>query len=403
MYNKKLNKYGEITTTQLLIVLIAALLTWVGVDYYSKNKEGKETFEEGPIISLPQEYNDELTKLKSAYKELEKLLKEKESAIKNLETIGTNTANLKKVLQDKIQSIKKLEKEIKEKDSEIARLEASGADTDVLKERRLELEEANKIIASLSESIKSTETELKNRNMDLENASSTINQLNTTNKSLSEGLKESEEGLRTARNLISVLYKENTTFKEEKKIIGTVRKKIKESAKGYSEDTDFKFKPVVLTQYITVELSQNEVATLCGITTGNADLRVTYKDNKVQYYVDLERLSDQDVQYDMDSRSINIYIASPKIDEDMVEVQSDPDKINIKDKTSWITYGIDLEKMKVDIQKRVRKEVLEAGSHDMYKASARRNAKEKLYELFNRVLKGYLEEKNLDLNIIVYD
>ena len=117
----------------------------------------------------------------------------------------------------------------------------------------------------------------------------------------------------------------------------------------------------------------------------------------------MERLSDQDVQYDMDSRSINIYIASPKLDEDMVEVQSDPDKIIRKDNKSWITYGIDLEKMNDDIKKRVRIEVLEAGSHDMYKASARRNAKEKLYELFKKVLKGYLEEKNLDLNIIVYD
>ncbi len=380
MSNKKLNKFGEISSAQLLIVIIAALLTWFGVDYYSKYKEGKESFEEGSIISLPQEYNkDEFKKLKSAYKELEKLLKEKESAIKNLETIGTNTANLKKVLQDKIQSIKKLEEEIKEKDSEIITLNNLGTET-----------------ASLRE-------ELFYRNKDLENASNTINQLNTTNKSLSEGLKESEEGLRTARNLISVLYKENTTFKEEKKIIGTVRKKIKESVKGYSGDTDFKSKFVVLTQYITVELSQNEVATLCGITTGNADLRVLYNDNKVQYYVDLESLSDQDVQYDMDSRSINIYIASPKLDEDMVEVQSDPDKINIKDKTSWITYGIDLEKMKVDIQKRVRKEVLEAGSQDRYKASARMNAKDKLYELFYKVLKGYLEEKNLDLNIIVYD
>ena len=350
--NKKRNKFGGISGIELLIVLVVGLLTWLGINHYNKIKENNENDKE-VIISLP--YKEQFDRLKSEYDDLEKKLEEKGKTIISLEN------------------------NIKDKGNEILRLEALGTDTAKLR------------------------SELENREQELASANNNITQLTNINNSLNKGIKRAKEGLASASAVISVLRKENITFKEERKILGTVRTKIKESAKGYSGKSDFTSKFVVLTQSVDVELSRNEVSTICGINVGEGDLIVTYKDNKVQYYVDLERLSDQDIQFDMDSKTVNIYIASPKLDEDMVEVQSNPENIIKKDNSSWLKIGIDIDKMKDDIQAKVRREVLEAGSHDMYKASARRNAKEKLKELFNKILGKFLEEKHLDLNVIVYD
>ncbi len=350
--DNKINSFGGISSNQLLIVLVAGLLTWIGVNSFIKYNENKSESEE-TIIALP--YQGELNKLKSEYEAL------------------------KKQLEEKGKKIFSLEKNIQDKGDEILRLEALGTDSANLKR------------------------ELNNREQELATANNNIIQLNNTNKSLNEGIIKAKEGLEKASAVISLLRKENTSFKEERKILGTVRTKIKETTKGYSGMSDLTSKYVVLTQSVDVELGRNEVSTIFGIYNREADLRVTYKDNKIQYYVDLERLSDQDVQYDMDSKTVYIYIASPKLDEDVVEVQSNPENIIKKEKTSWITYGIDMEKMKDDIQAKVRKEVLETGSHDRYKILAIENAQKKLAELFNKILGKFLKEKNLGLEVIVYD
>lgn len=71
MNKRKLNTFGGISGAQLIVVLIVALLTWFGVDYYNKYKESKEN-NEGMIIALPNQ--DELNKLKSEYETLKKQL-----------------------------------------------------------------------------------------------------------------------------------------------------------------------------------------------------------------------------------------------------------------------------------------------------------------------------------------
>ena len=86
----------------------------------------------------------------------------------------------------------------------------------------------------------------------------------------------------------------------------------------------------------------------------------------------------------------------PVLDEDMVDVQSDPSKIKIKTNVGrWRLDSKSGRFLRNQVRKSLREKVIAEGKKDMLIELARRNAKSVLLELFERLSK----EKNLKFNL----
>ena len=379
-------KSDSLSYNQLLILVIVGLFTWLGVNTFLKKAaiEGNDKIVSNKISLSDVKQFDELEKFKSKTKGLEKTVNEKDKELQEL----------RKQLNIKDNVISTLNYDLKKQTESIKNINNVEGSYNKLNEAKIiesklkEIEELKNDLSNVSNSKAGLETLLKECEI-------TINKLIVEKNKLNDWQTK-------AIALINVLRKENNNYKEEKSILGTVRKAIKDKVGAYAEETDSKSKYVVLTQSVNVELNKTEVSYIFGNSAiANADLSIIYNDNKVQYYVDLEKISNDDINYDFLSKTLNVHIPSPKIDVDFVDIQSNPEKILQNNKSSWISLGIDIEKMKEDIQKKVREKVLEAGSNDMFIASARRNAKEKMKDFILKFLGEYLNEKGLELNIII--
>ncbi len=187
------------------------------------------------------------------------------------------------------------------------------------------------------------------------------------------------------------------------KILATSREKVKESMIiGLGEvNTDKKL--VVYTQSLNTEIHKEKEKRILNdwLFWGTASVKARFLDNKVQYYVPLDNIKEENFSFDESNRTIKINCPKVEIDRNMVYVQTDPAKIEKEENGSWNPFGPSLKEMNDEIMTEIKNKVIFDARHTLYIEKAEREAKIALEKLFYPVFDEFLRKENLKLELIM--
>ena len=128
------------------------------------------------------------------------------------------------------------------------------------------------------------------------------------------------------------------------------------------------------------------------IDLGTSSVELWAVQNCVQYYIPTKVLTTDMFVWDDRTKTIVIKnLPPPILDEDIVEVQSDPAKILIKTRNGWCRSVETTEKLEVQMRKLLRKAVLREGRKKSLMEKAAHARDEVVKETFLK----FLEKKNL--------
>lgn len=88
-----------------------------------------------------------------------------------------------------------------------------------------------------------------------------------------------------------------------------------------------KSKLVVLETQVDVDITKAEGLRSWGVYWGTNKVRLIARENRVQYFIPLEQISTGDFVYNESAQTLTLTVPPPRLDQEMVSVQSDPAKI----------------------------------------------------------------------------
>jgi len=186
------------------------------------------------------------------------------------------------------------------------------------------------------------------------------------------------------------------TLDETRQIVGRVYEKIRDGLRPnvhYStlivnQFTEFSARPklVVLTATTSVEVvKRSEKSALWGLLDlGDTVVRLKADGNKVQFYVPVGEIKPEDFSYDPARRQVVVRVPAPVLDPDIVEVQSDPAKIQVQTKVGWARLESYSGKyLEAKAREALRREVLASADTQPMRDMARMQAEKSLRGLFH--------------------
>lgn len=151
-----------------------------------------------------------------------------------------------------------------------------------------------------------------------------------------------------------------------------------------------KSKLVVMTQEITVDVEKSSTKKFMWnyYSLGTTTVRMTVPGNKVQYYIPTDSLNENSIRWDEEKQELILNLPDPILDEEIVEIQSDPSKIMIKKEIGWARLESKSGKaIEEQVRKQLRSRVIEAGKEDLRLKQAKENAEIIVRDLFNKLKK----------------
>jgi hypothetical protein len=143
-------------------------------------------------------------------------------------------------------------------------------------------------------------------------------------------------------------------------------------------------KLVVMTATMDVEITKSSEKKYLGdrVDLGTTVVRLRAHDNKAQYIVALKDLSASNFSYDEAAKKVTLRVPAPRVDHAVVEVQSDPSRIEVEVKAGWARLSAFsgaalLDEAKSDL----RLAILQNAQSEVYLDRARESATERLRQL----------------------
>ena len=148
-------------------------------------------------------------------------------------------------------------------------------------------------------------------------------------------------------------------------------------------------KLVVLSADVTVEVTRTSSKILFErLDFGDTVTTVRTKGNRAQYFVDLNGIKESDFRLSNGGRNLVVTVPQPRVDESIVEVQSDPSQIEVQTKVGWLrTDKRSGEITREEAKKALRDAVIAEAKSQIYVDLARRNAEDKVAGLLNPLVK----------------
>jgi len=142
-------------------------------------------------------------------------------------------------------------------------------------------------------------------------------------------------------------------------------------------------KLVVLSADVTVEVTRTSSKIVWDMLDfGDTVATVRSRGNRAQYYVALDKISEKDFQ--LSGGSLKVTVPEPRVDESIVEVQSDPERMEVKTDIGWGRLDKRSgELARMEAKKGLRQAVIAEAKTPVYVELARKNAREKLEGLLN--------------------
>lgn len=139
---------------------------------------------------------------------------------------------------------------------------------------------------------------------------------------------------------------------------------------------------VVLSTSINVEMAKSNEKIIWGVPLGTTKVTLRALDNRVQYFVPLTHVTARDFRYDDVHKRLTVRVPAPKLDEDVVEVQSDPGKIEFRTDVGWARLNSRSGQfLRENAQRELRPAILREGNNSLYIDKAKSNARESLKKL----------------------
>lgn len=140
---------------------------------------------------------------------------------------------------------------------------------------------------------------------------------------------------------------------------------------------------VVATREIVAETTDEDVTKLAmswlgssaSLPLGRTVTRLRCSGNRVQYVVDISRLPEGAVTWRDGGVIMVVTLPEPTVDQEMVEVQSDPSKYDISVDKDWLHHALSSQASIDNAHRALREAVVAAGSQPAARAEAREEAK----------------------------
>ncbi len=157
-------------------------------------------------------------------------------------------------------------------------------------------------------------------------------------------------------------------------------------------------KLVVLTAPLTASVTQESTTTLFGYNVGSAKVEVRTP-AVVQYVLRLNDLSMNDLNYDELGKRLIVTIPHPTLDPDIVEVENDPSKMQVRTEFGWSPISL-LKGASVrdEAMRHLKEAAIELGHHELIQDRADKNAKEAVGHLLSKVSDA-LKHDNVRLDV----
>ena len=154
-------------------------------------------------------------------------------------------------------------------------------------------------------------------------------------------------------------------------------------------------KMVVLQAEVQVEIVKRsekivKLGPIPGVSLGTTTVRLRCGGNKVQYYIPLDRVTERNFSFDAATGQLVVSLPAPVLDESIVEVQSDPAKMEIQTEVGWGRLEAYSGKALRDLAlQELRAAVLQEGASDLHRQVAKMEA-DKQVRAFLAPLAGQL-------------
>ena len=155
-------------------------------------------------------------------------------------------------------------------------------------------------------------------------------------------------------------------------------------------------KVVVSMAFITTTYTTRREVEIFGVPNPNAKIEATYRNNKVQFIIRTDDIS-YDYRYDRDSNILYFSIPEPTVDQDIVEVQTNPDMIIVEINDN-IFMPSAVEDMLHSMQRNIRAQILRVAEDDVL---LRNDACSRAEEVFTELLESALRANDYDTEVIV--
>lgn len=162
-------------------------------------------------------------------------------------------------------------------------------------------------------------------------------------------------------------------------------------------------KLVVLTTDVDVEIDKSSEKRVLweSLKLGDTTVRLRVRDNKVQYVVPLDAFDRDDVSFDLESNALLVTLPEPRVDTELVEVQSNPDAMDAQTQVGWGRLEMFSGEFLLDQAKReLRDAVLREGENPILRESARRAAENVVRDLLKDWLPSLRENVELQVTFV---
>lgn len=156
-------------------------------------------------------------------------------------------------------------------------------------------------------------------------------------------------------------------------------------------------KIVVMTGEVNLSVKRSHTKFFSRLNLGTTVVEVLVPKNKVQYVIPTNVISEESFHWNDETGEVSIEIPTPVIDEEIVEIQSDPSLIKVRKKIGWgrleSRSGEFLERQ---IRQDLRSLVIEEGKgNQLMLEQAKKNAQEVIRELFET----FMRKENLEVPV----
>lgn len=156
-------------------------------------------------------------------------------------------------------------------------------------------------------------------------------------------------------------------------------------------------KIVVMTGEVNLSVKRSHTKFFSRLNLGTTAVEVLVPKNKVQYVIPTDAISEESFRWNDETGEVSIEIPTPVIDEEIVEIQSDPSLIKVRKEIGWGRFesrsGEFLERQ---IRQDLRSLVIEEGKgNKLMLEQAKKNAQEVIRELFET----FMRKENLEVPV----
>lgn len=160
-------------------------------------------------------------------------------------------------------------------------------------------------------------------------------------------------------------------------------------------------KLVVLTTQIDAEVDKASNTTWVGINFGTTTVHVRAHGNRVQYYIPLQTLSTSNFVYDNLHKKLIVRVPAPRLDEEVVDVQSDPSQIDIETHNGWAKLdSFSGAALRDAARSELRRAVLQAGRHTLLEHEAESRGRDVLKNTLRPITDALRPDVELDIEFV---